>query len=148
MLEGKNSHMKKKLLLCLGWLMVVSGAVGIVLPVLPTTPFLLLAAACFSGSSEKAYQFLLSSPWFGPFIEHYRTGRGVRLGRKIQAILTLWVFLALGVYTLQKTWAYVAFPIIGMAVTCHLLWIKTATPAVKKSDIHKPFQRERSSEEG
>ncbi len=147
-LEGTCSLMKKKLLFCLGWLMVILGAIGIVLPVLPTTPFLLLAAACFSGSSEKAYRFLIKSPLFGPFIEHYRTGKGVRLGRKIQAIVTLWCFLALSGYALQRTWAYVAFPFIGLAVTYHLIQIKTANATEEKSKTQETLYHERSNEEG
>ena len=124
--------MKKKLMLVLGWLMVAFGAAGIVLPLLPATPFFLLAAALFSGSSEKAYKNLVKNPWFGPFIEHYRTGRGIRRGRKIQAILTLWGFLALSVCLIQKAWASVLFPVIGLAVTIHLLWIKTENPTSGK----------------
>ncbi len=145
--EGKHDLMKKKLLLCLGWLLVALGAVGIVLPVLPTTPFLLLAAACFSGSSEKAYRFLLKSPLFGPFIQHYKTGQGVSIGRKVQAIATLWALLAAGAYAMQKTWAYIAFPIIGAAVTCHLLLIKTAKRTGEDRSVSDSPQREQSGKE-
>ena len=148
MAEGKHDLMKKKLLLGLGWLLVALGAAGIILPVLPTTPFLLLAAACFSSSSERAHRFLLKSPAFGPFIHHYQTGQGVSMGRKVQAIATLWIMLALGMYTLARTWAYIALPIIGAAVTCHLLLIKTAKNTGKDQLDVNSSQSSKTSKEG
>ncbi len=120
--------MKKKLLIICGWLMVAIGTAGIILPVLPTTPFLLLAAACFSGTSERAHRFLLKSPVFCSYIHHYRTGQGVSVKAKVQAISLLWALLALSALVIEKAWAYIAFPIIGAGVTCHLLLIKTARP--------------------
>lgn len=123
--------MKKTLLIVCGWLLVALGAVGMLLPVLPTTPFLLLAAACFSGSSAKAHRFLVKSPFFGPYIQHYQTGQGVSVGRKIQAVTLLWAMLALGALTIGKTWTYIVFPAIGAGVTCHLVLIKTARPDKK-----------------
>ena len=128
--------MKKKLLIVCGWLLVALGAVGIFLPVLPTTPFLLLAAACFSGSSARAHRFLVKSPFFGPYIQHYQTGQGVSAGRKIQAVALLWALLAVGALTMGKTWAYIVFPVIGAGVTCHLLLIKTSRPEKKSGSSH------------
>ncbi len=142
MSEGNECVMKKRLLIVCGWLLVAMGIAGIILPVLPTTPFLLLAAACFSGTSEKAFHFLLKSPVFGPYIHHYRTGRGVSIKTKAQAIVLLWVFLALGALLMGKTWAYIVFPIIGAGVTCHLLLIKTA-----QSDQECASGRKRVKEE-
>ncbi len=134
--------MRKKLLAVCGWLMVAIGAVGIILPVLPTTPFLLLAAACFSGTSERAYRFLLKSPVFGSYIHHYRTKQGVSVRTKVQAISLLWILLALGAVTMEKTWAYIAFPIIGAGVTCHLLLIKTARPEKEGLPARKQVKEE------
>ncbi len=134
--------MKKKLLILCGGLMVAIGAAGIILPVLPTTPFLLLAAACFSGTSEKAYRFLLKSPLLGPYIHHYRTGQGVSVRTKVQAVTMLWVLLALGTIIMEKTWAYIAFPIIGAGVTCHLLLMKTARQEKSSASGHERIKEE------
>ena len=125
--------MKKYILLACGWLLVALGTVGAFIPVLPTTPFLLLAAVCFSSTSPRAYRFLQGSPFFGSYIRHYQTGQGVALGAKVQAIALLWAMLALGALVMQKTWAYIVFPIIGAGVTCHLVMIKTA-PRPQKRD--------------
>jgi len=65
------------LLLGIGWLCVGLGAVGVVLPLLPTTPFLLLAAACFARASLRFYDWLLNTPVLGQYIEEYRAGLGI-----------------------------------------------------------------------
>jgi uncharacterized membrane protein YbaN (DUF454 family) len=78
------------LLLTCGWLAVALGTVGIALPVLPTTPFVLLAAACFVRSSERLHDWLLSSPRFGPPIRDYLEGRGLTARTKALALVMLW----------------------------------------------------------
>ena len=124
--------MKKALLIVCGWLLVALGTIGAFFPVIPTTPFLLLAAACFSGASEKAYRFLLSNPFFGSYIRHYKTGQGLSIREKAQALILLWVMLTVGAVAMGKVWAYVVFPLIGLGVTCHLLMIKTARSQTKR----------------
>ena len=78
------------------------GIIGIVVPLLPTTPFLLLAAACFVRSSEKLYAWLLHHKWFGEYIRHYREHRAITLRAKIVILVLLWgviAYTALGVVT-------------------------------------------------
>ena len=67
----------RALLIALGWIFVVIGLIGVVLPLLPTTPFLILAAACFARGSERFYRWLLSSRLFGPVIREWRQTRSV-----------------------------------------------------------------------
>ncbi len=59
------------------------GALGVVLPLLPTTPFLLLAAACFFQSSDRLYDWLMRHRWFGPYIRNHREHRAITLGAKV-----------------------------------------------------------------
>ena len=117
--------MKKHVLLVCGWLLVALGAVGIVLPLLPTTPFLLLAAICFSASSHRAYRFLLRNRMFGPYIEHYRTGRGVSVAAKVRAIIFLWTLLIISAVFIAKLWVILVLAAVGIGVTLHLLLLKT-----------------------
>jgi uncharacterized protein len=77
--------------LAAGLICVGLGAIGIVLPILPTTPFLLAAAACFCKSSERMYNWLLNNRWFGKYIRNYREGRGLTVRTKITALTVLWV---------------------------------------------------------
>ncbi|NTF32762.1 YbaN family protein [Rhizobium skierniewicense] len=74
------------LYLCLGWLMVATGVVGAVMPVLPTTPFLLIALWCFSKSSPKLEAWLLSHPKFGPSLRNWRDKGAIPRRAKIAAV--------------------------------------------------------------
>jgi uncharacterized membrane protein YbaN (DUF454 family) len=73
-----------------GTICVVLGAIGMILPLLPTTPFLLAAAACYYKSSEKMHKWLLNNKWFGEYIRNYTEGRGVTSKTKISALALLW----------------------------------------------------------
>jgi uncharacterized membrane protein YbaN (DUF454 family) len=77
----------------LGVACVGVGLVGIVLPGLPTTPFLILAAACFLRSSQKLYDRVLGHPRFGPLVRDYREGRGLPLRVKAWALSLMWIFV-------------------------------------------------------
>lgn len=117
--------MKKTLLLIAGWLSVALAAAGVILPVLPTTPFILLAACCFSLSSEKMYHFLLKNRYFGPYIENYKTNQGVSAAHKARAIVTLWVLLVVSAVVVRLLWLTLLLCAVGVAVTIHLLLMKT-----------------------
>lgn len=117
--------MKKLVLVICGWFFVTLGALGIILPLLPTTPFMLLAAICFSASSKKAYNFLVNNCILGPYIEHYRTKRGVSIAAKLKAIIMLWIFLIISAVLTAKLWAAIVLAVVGTGVTIHLLLLKT-----------------------
>lgn len=103
------------------------GALGIFLPVLPTTPFLLLAAWAFLNSSDRLYQWLLNHRIFGLYIRSYIEYRGVSRTHKIFAILTLWITMAISIYLINKLTIKILLAIIGVGVTFHLLKLKTLT---------------------
>ena len=114
------------LLLCTGWLCIGFGAIGVVLPLLPTTPFLLLAAACFARASLRFYDWLLSTRVLGQYIQDYRARRGVPLRAKIIALSTLWITILSSVTWLVPLWpARVLLLLIAAAVSVHLLRLPT-----------------------
>lgn len=125
--------MKIYVLIACGFFLLALGAAGIVIPVLPTTPFVLLAAACFSASSPRTYRMLLRSRFFGPYIEHYRNGGGITKTAKARGIVVLWVLLGLSAVFVAEHWAYVLLGAVGVGVTLHLLLIKTK-PSAPDSD--------------
>jgi len=86
------------LLLVVGSISLVLGIVGIFLPLLPTTPFLLLTAACYMRSSERMYNWLLNNRRFGEYIKNYQSGRGIPIKTKILAISTLWITLLISMF--------------------------------------------------
>ena len=116
---------KNLILTILGFVFLGVGAVGVAIPVMPTTPFVLLAAACFSAGNERFAVWLRQSRFFGPFIENYRTGRGVRTSLKIAGIVFVWTGLVISMLIVQTTWVSVLLAVVGAGVTIHLLLIKT-----------------------
>ena len=120
--------MKRYILIACGVALLALGAVGIVIPVLPTTPFVLLAAGCFSASSPKAYRFLVRNRFFGPYIAHYRSGGGISRAAKARGIIVLWLLLIVSAVLADKLWLYLLLSAVGIGVTLHLLLIKTRQP--------------------
>lgn len=117
--------MRRVLLLCAGWALLALGAVGLVVPVLPTTPFVIVAAGCFSGSSPRVYERLTRSRFFGPYIENFRTKQGVPVRVKVQGIVMLWTLLGISMAAMGKPTMTCVLLAVGVAVTAHLLLLKT-----------------------
>ena len=121
------SKVKRGLLTAAGSLSLGLGVLGIFLPLLPTTPFLLLAAACYARSSERLNRWLLGHPTLGKFIEDYRSGRGMPLRAKIVALVLLWgTITASAVFAVSVLWARLLLAAVAVGVTVHLLAIRTS----------------------
>jgi uncharacterized protein len=82
-----RSRLKRQVLLVLGFFFVGLAFLGVVLPVLPTTPFLLVAAACFSRSSPKFHGWLLANPLFGPIIRDWEDHRSIPMRAKVMTVI-------------------------------------------------------------
>ena len=112
----------KVFLIIVGTLAVGLGTLGIFLPLLPTTPFLLLAAACYAKSSDKFYNWLMTNRWFGDYIRNYRAGNGIPLRTKIFAISLL--ILTIGystLYVVPNIYGKSTMILIAVVVTTHLV---------------------------
>ena len=81
---------KRILLISAGMISVAVGVIALFIPLLPTTPFLLLAAACFIRSSDRFYNWLINHKWFGPYIRNYREKGGMTRRHKIATLVTFW----------------------------------------------------------
>lgn len=112
-------------LLGVGWLSVVLGVIGIFLPVLPTTPFLLLAAACFMRSSQRFYDWLVNHPKLGPWIRDYLDGEGIPLKGKVYAIGLMWCSILISGFVVQRPWAWAFMLTSATLVTLYLIRTKT-----------------------
>ncbi len=125
------SPLKRRLKVAAGFACLLLGALGIVIPVLPTTPFLLLAAGLFMHSSTRLYQWITAHRVFGPFILNYRLYRAVPRRSKIVAIVLLWLTIGGSVIWAVEHWALrLLLLAVAAAVTLHLARMKSLTPAM------------------
>ncbi|MEL7601823.1 MAG: YbaN family protein [Bacillota bacterium] len=116
----------KLILTVSGFLSLALGAVGIFLPLLPTTPFVLLAAGCFSAANPRLYRWLLNTRHFGAFIKNYRGGAGVPRAVKRDSLLFLWGTLSLSALLFRRPLVWGVLSAVGIGVTAHILLMKTA----------------------
>ena len=120
---------KRNALIVCGTLAVLLGVVGMILPILPTTPFLLLAAFCYGRSSKRFYDWLLNNRIFGAYIRNYRAGLGIPLKQKIFTIALLWVTIGYSViFVVNMWWLRILLLGIAVGVTTHLIRMKTYQP--------------------
>ena len=118
--------MLKKIYLVSGFLFVGLAFLGVFIPLLPTTPFLLLAAWCFSRSSKRMNHWLMNNRLFGKYLENYRTGRGIPLRVKFFVLSFLWLsIITTDVFLTDHIVPRLLLPVIGLAVTVHILRFKT-----------------------
>ena len=128
----------RTLWLTLGFLFVGLGLIGVILPGLPTTPFLLLAAACFSKSSLRFYNMLLDNRWFGQGIRDYRNGLGVPMRIKIVAIAMMWIFVSVAVFVLipeDQLLYRIVVGVAGLVGTVYVARLKTRRPPSKSARV-------------
>ena len=111
----------KVLLLFLGTLCLVLAIVGIFVPVLPTTPLLLLTAYCYYRSSERMYTWLMSHPHLGPYIKNFREHRMIPRRVKVYILILLWSSLLFCTYILDPLWLKGLMMAIAIGVTWHIL---------------------------
>jgi uncharacterized membrane protein YbaN (DUF454 family) len=110
----------------IGSVSLALGGIGIILPVLPTTPFLLLALACYFRSSQRMTQWMLTNKYFGKYIKNYREGKGIPLNTKLFALITLWATIVYSAFFIIPLWiVQIVLFIVAIAVTLHLIRLPT-----------------------
>lgn len=116
-----RSGLVKGLLVCAGGICVGLGVLGVVLPLLPTTPFLLLAAACYAHSSERFYVWLLTNRIFGQYIRDWRDNRGIPLATKIWVIaIMLATMAATAIFFVPLMPVRILLIVIGASVSVYI----------------------------
>lgn len=116
-----KTMLKRALLLSLGWLGVVLGVVGIFLPIMPTTPFILLAAWCFAQSSPRFHQWLCNHKHLGLIVRSWEDGNGLPRKVRNRVIFLLWFSLCFSTALLQNWLIGLVFFSIGAGVTLYLM---------------------------
>lgn len=118
--------MKKIVFLLFGHFFLLLGIIGIFIPVLPTTPFLLLTAGCFLKGSERLYRWLTEHRVFGSFLHNYITHRAVTVKARIKAVVFLWTGISVSIiFFTDSIGLRIFLGFIAVAVTIHLFLLKT-----------------------
>ncbi len=130
-----KGRIKNRLFVAAGTIALILGIVGIIVPVLPTTPFLLLAAICYTRGSPRLYKALLSNRFFGTYIDNYLKGRGMSRYMKAWTLSLLWItILCTAIFATESGAVRIILAVVVMGVTVHILLIKTI-----RKDSAMPF---------
>ncbi|MDD2484163.1 MAG: YbaN family protein [Eubacteriales bacterium] len=124
---------KKYLYIIVGSVSLILGIVGVFLPVLPTTPFLLLSSFCYVRSSQRMYHWLINHKIFGAYIYNYLTYKAIPKKTKVGAILFLWTTLIISMIIVKYLHIRLFLIVVGLAVSTHLLMLKT----LNKEDLKR-----------
>jgi uncharacterized membrane protein YbaN (DUF454 family) len=124
--ETYLDHAARLMLIAAGLICVGLGALGIILPGLPTTPFLLLAAYCFARSSEHFHSWLLDHRWFGSYVRNFEEGRGMTRRAKASTLLILWLSFGITiVFFVPVVWGQVGMLLMAAAVSTYIMRLPT-----------------------
>jgi len=123
--------MLKSVYVGIGTLSLLIGIIGIVVPLLPTTPFLLLSAACYAKGSKRLYHWFINIRWIGENIKNYNEGKGISITGKIFSLLFLWATIMVYMFVLWSNfYVQVLLFIIAVLVTYHIISLKSVKEGV------------------
>ena len=112
--------MKNIILAAIGFAMFALGTIGIVVPLLPTTPFYILAAACFS-ATPALHTRMMKIPFFNEYISNYKARNGISRKTVIVSLVFLWTMLTISAIIVKRPWIILCLIIVGISVTTHIL---------------------------
>ncbi len=128
----RSDRVVEMLLKIAGTAFLVIGGVGIIIPLIPTTPFLLLAAVCYARSSERWYNWLLHNRWFGSYVRNWREGKGIPMRTKILSVMFLIMTIGYSAaFVVPFVIGKVALVLIAVCVSVHILSFPTLEPDAK-----------------
>ena len=117
---------RKAILIFVGTVCVGLGVLGMFLPLLPTTVFLLMAAYCYSRSSERFHTWLLNNKLCGKYIRNYKSGEGISIRQKITTITILWASIGFSIWMVSAGfWVTLLLLLVATGVTLHLVLLRT-----------------------
>jgi uncharacterized protein len=128
-------EIKNKILVTFGTIFVILGVIGIFVPLMPSTIFLLIGASCYARGSQRFYSWLMNNRWLGGMIRDYREGRGIPLRQKLLTMIILWMTIGSSAYFfINNQWVKILLITIAVGVSFHLIILKTR----KLTPLNKP----------
>ena len=131
-----TSSVKRYALIFTGSTSLALGVVGIFVPILPTTPFLILTSFCYLRSSNRLYNWVINHRIFGSFIDNYMNNRAVEMKAKIVRLIFLWTTLGVSIFIFPSLHLRIFLFAVGIGVTIHLLTLKTLKKAKFSNNIN------------
>jgi uncharacterized membrane protein YbaN (DUF454 family) len=126
MAESNRNNLINHLLIVAGTISLIVAIIGIVVPILPTTPLLLLAALCYMRGSRRLYNWLLNNRYIGTYISNYLQGKGMSVKMKIWTLTLLWATILISVFLFAEEMVVkIILFIVLVLVTIHILTIRT-----------------------
>lgn len=125
--------LKKTIFIILGLISLGLGAIGAILPMLPTVPFLMLSAICFSKSSEKSDRWFKRTKLYKNNLETFANGEGMTLKVKIRIMLTVTILMAIGFFTMFRKKLYIPCIILACVWLFHILYFCFGVKRYSKS---------------
>lgn len=124
-----RARIKHYFIFCCGWLFVALGVIGAVLPVMPTTPFMIMALACFAETSPRFHKMLISNRWIGPPLKQWDQTKTVRRRTKYQAVIMLVIAFSFSISMLWDKWPYqLALLALAIVMIGFVMHLKEAEP--------------------
>ena len=122
-------RLKKALLVVVGCLSLALGAIGAVLPILPTVPFLMLSAFCFAKSSEKLHSWFISTKLYKKNLESFVKGEGMTVKTKVKIMSTVTILMAIGFIMMSRV--PVGRVILAIVWVCHVVFFVFGVKTLK-----------------
>ena len=125
-MRGISEKVKRLIFVVFGSIFLFIGVIGVFIPILPTTPFLLLATACYLRGSERLHHWMINNSVFGDFIRNYIEGRGIRLTQKVSTLIFLWMMIIFSIfYVIDSFLLRILMFLIAMTVSVHIIVLPT-----------------------
>lgn len=126
--QPPSGRLSRALWVTAGTLSLAVGVAGMVIPILPTTPFVLIAAACYLRGSRRMYDWMIANRYIGGYLRDYMEGRGVSVRAKATSVVVLWILIALSAsFATDSTTVRIVLLAVAVAVTVHLVTLKGKT---------------------
>ena len=126
-------RLKKALLVVVGCLSLALGAIGAVLPILPTVPFLMLSAFCFAKSSEKLHSWFISTKLYQKNLESFIKGEGMTVKTKVKIMSTVTILMAIGFIMMSRV--PVGRGILAIVWVCHVVYFVFGVKTLKEESF-------------
>jgi len=124
--KRRSNGLRKAIFTVAGTISLGLGTVGMFLPILPTTPFLLLSAACYYKGSERMHRWLLNNKLFGSYIRNYKEGKGISQAGKAFTVFLLWTAICFSALFMVTNYiVQIVLFAIAIAVTIHIIALPT-----------------------